>query len=114
PVLVDVDEDTFCIDPDQVRKAITPKTKAIVPVHLFGQCAPMEEIMAIAEEHDLYVIEDAAQAIGAEYTFTNGTKAKAGTIGNVGATSFFPSKNLGCFGDGGAIFTNDNELASRL
>lgn len=114
PVLVDVDIDTFQIDPDEIRKAITPKTKAIVPVHLFGQCAPMEEVMKIAEEHNLHVIEDAAQAIGAEYNFSDGRKARAGTLGNVGATSFFPSKNLGCFGDGGAMFTNDDELAERL
>ncbi|MEQ9262356.1 MAG: DegT/DnrJ/EryC1/StrS family aminotransferase [Owenweeksia sp.] len=114
PVLVDVDEDTFCLDPEQVKAAITPKTKAIVPVHLFGQCSDMDAIMDIAKEHDLYVIEDTAQAIGAEYTFTNGTKAKAGTIGHIGATSFFPSKNLGCYGDGGAIFTNDDDLAAQL
>jgi len=114
PVLVDVNPNTFNIDPEAIRKAITPKTKAIVPVHLFGQCAPMEEIMKIAEEHNLYVIEDTAQAIGATYTYDNGTGARAGTIGNVGATSFFPSKNLGCYGDGGAIFTNDDELAAKI
>lgn len=114
PVLVDVDPHTFCIDPAEIRKAITPKTKAIVPVHLFGQCANMEEIMAIAEEHNLFVIEDTAQAIGAEYKFSDGRKAMAGTMGNVGATSFFPSKNLGCYGDGGAMYTNDDELAARL
>ena len=114
PVLVDVDPDTFNIDPDAVRKAITPKTKAIVPVHLFGQCAPMEELMAIADEFNLYVIEDTAQAIGASYTFADGTQKKAGTIGHVGATSFFPSKNLGCMGDGGAIFTQNDELAAKL
>ncbi|HET8809309.1 MAG TPA: DegT/DnrJ/EryC1/StrS family aminotransferase [Flavobacteriaceae bacterium] len=111
PVLVDVDETTFNIDPDAIRKAITPKTKAIVPVHLFGQTANMDAIMEIAKEHDLFVIEDNAQAIGANYHFKNGETKKAGTIGNVGTTSFFPSKNLGCYGDGGAIFTNDDDLA---
>ncbi len=114
PVLVDVNEDTFQIDPAAVRKAITPKTKAIVPVHLFGQSAPMEEIMKIAEEHNLYVVEDNAQAIGADYTFSDGTVRKTGTIGHVSGTSFFPSKNLGCYGDGGCIFTNDDELANNL
>src|SRR6056297_4021805 len=114
PVLVDVNPATFNIDVESIKKAITPKTKAIVPVHLFGQAAPMEEIMKLAEEHDLYVIEDTAQAIGADYTFVDGKKQKAGTIGQVGATSFFPSKNLGCYGDGGAIFTNDDELAHTL
>src|SRR5690554_6640963 len=108
-VLVDVDYDTFLIDPEQIRKAITPKTKAIIPVHLFGQCANMDEIMKIAEEHNLYVIEDTAQAIGAEYK-----GKKAGTIGTIGATSFFPSKNLGGYGDGGAIFTNDDALAHKM
>lgn len=111
PVLVDVEADTFNIDIKALKKAITPKTKAIVPVHLFGQCANMEAIMAIAKEHNLFVIEDNAQAIGADYTFSDGTKKKSGTIGNVGTTSFFPSKNLGCYGDGGAIFTNDDDLA---
>ena len=111
PVLVDVDPNTFNIDLEAMRKAITPKTKAIVPVHLFGQCSQMEEILAIAKEHDLYVIEDTAQAIGADYTFSDGTVKKAGTIGTLGTTSFFPSKNLGCYGDGGAIFTNDDDLA---
>ncbi len=114
PVLVDVDPDTFMIDPVEVKKAITPKTKAIVPVHLFGQCADMDSIMEIAKEHNLYVVEDTAQAIGAEYRFKDGRTAKAGTIGNVAGTSFFPSKNLGCFGDGGAIFTNDDDLAEKL
>ncbi|WP_353779124.1 aminotransferase class I/II-fold pyridoxal phosphate-dependent enzyme [Winogradskyella sp. 3972H.M.0a.05] len=114
PVLVDVDEDTFNINIDAIKKAITPKTKAIVPVHLFGQCANMEAIMQIAEEHNLYVIEDNAQAIGANYVYSDGRKAKAGTIGHVAATSFFPSKNLGCYGDGGAIFTNDDELAHTI
>jgi UDP-2-acetamido-2-deoxy-ribo-hexuluronate aminotransferase len=111
PVLVDVYPDSFNINIEAIEKAITPKTKAIVPVHLFGQCANMDAIMALAEKHDLYVIEDNAQAIGANYTFEDGSKKKAGTIGHVGATSFFPSKNLGCYGDGGAIFTNDDDLA---
>ncbi|MEG0925932.1 DegT/DnrJ/EryC1/StrS family aminotransferase [Chryseobacterium sp.] len=113
-VLVDVDYHTFTISTDDLRKAITPKTKAIIPVHLFGQCANMEEILKIAEEHNLYVIEDNAQAIGAEYTFSDGTVKFAGTMSTVGTTSFFPSKNLGCYGDGGAIFTNNDELAHRL
>jgi len=111
PVLVDVEPDTFNMDIEALKKAITPKTKAIVPVHLFGQCANMEAVMEVAKAHDLFVIEDTAQAIGADYTFKNGTSKKAGTIGNVGTTSFFPSKNLGCYGDGGAIFTNDDDLA---
>ncbi len=111
PVLVDVDPETFNIDPEAIRRAITPKTKAIVPVHLFGQCAPMEEILEIAGEHGIFVIEDNAQAIGANYKFRDGRLQKAGTLGHVGATSFFPSKNLGCYGDGGAIFTNDDDLA---
>ena len=114
PVLVDVDSETYNIDIDALKKAITPKTKAIVPVHLFGQVANMDAVMEIANAHNLFVIEDNAQAIGANYTFKNGTKKKAGTIGNVGTTSFFPSKNLGCYGDGGAIFTNDDELAHRI
>lgn len=114
PVLVDVDPDTFNIDPAAIERAITPKTKAIVPVHLFGQCAPMEEILAIAKKHHLYVIEDNCQAIGADYIFADGTRRKAGTMGEIGCTSFFPSKNLGCYGDGGAIFTNDDELAKQL
>jgi len=114
PVLVDVDEKTFNIDPEAIRKAITPKTKAIVPVHLFGQCADMEEINKIAKEHNLYVIEDTCQAIGADYIFSDGTRKKAGTIGHVSGMSFFPSKNLGCYGDGGAIFTNDDALAQQL
>ncbi|MDG1040200.1 MAG: DegT/DnrJ/EryC1/StrS family aminotransferase [Polaribacter sp.] len=114
PVLVDVEATTFNMDIEALKKAITPKTKAIVPVHLFGQVANMDAIMEIAKAHNLYVIEDNAQAIGADYTFKNGTKKKAGTIGNVGTTSFFPSKNLGCYGDGGAIFTNDDELAHTL
>jgi len=111
PVLVDVEKDTFNMDIEALKKAITPKTKAIVPVHLFGQCANMEEVLKVAKEHNLFVIEDTAQAIGADYTFSNGTTKKAGTIGDVGTTSFFPSKNLGCYGDGGAIFTNDDDLA---
>ncbi|HLV38730.1 MAG TPA: DegT/DnrJ/EryC1/StrS family aminotransferase [Xanthomarina sp.] len=114
PVLVDVNPDDFNIDIEAIKKAITPKTKAIVPVHLFGQCANMEAIMNIAKEHNLYVIEDNAQAIGATYTFSNGKKAKAGTIGHVASTSFFPSKNLGGYGDGGAIFTNDDDLAHMI
>ena len=114
PVLVDVEPDTFNIDIEALKKAITPKTKAIVPVHLFGQCANMEAVLAVAKEHNLFVIEDTAQAIGADYTFADGTIKKAGTIGDVGTTSFFPSKNLGCYGDGGAIFTNDDDLAHTL
>jgi UDP-2-acetamido-2-deoxy-ribo-hexuluronate aminotransferase len=113
PVLVDVDADTFCIDVKAIEKAITPKTKAIVPVHLFGQCADMEPILALAKKNNLFVIEDVAQAIGADYQFSNGTKAKAGAIGTIGCTSFFPSKNLGCYGDGGAMYTNDEELAKK-
>ena len=108
-ILVDVDYDTFTIDTEKLKAAITPKTKAIIPVHLFGQCANMDEVMAIAKEHNLYVIEDTAQAIGADYK-----GQKAGTIGHIGCTSFFPSKNLGCYGDGGAIFTNDDDIAHRL
>mgnify|MGYP001016942660 CR=1 FL=1 len=114
PVLVDVDPDSFNIDPAAIRKAITPKTKAIVPVHLFGQSADMEEIMKIAAEHNLYVIEDTCQAIGSDFIFSDGTRKKAGTIGDVAGMSFFPSKNLGCFGDGGAIFTNNDELAKQM
>ncbi|RQO34415.1 transcriptional regulator [Chryseobacterium sp. KBW03] len=113
-VLVDVDYDTFTISTEQIKKAITPRTKAIIPVHIFGQCANMEEILKIAEEHNLYVIEDNAQAIGSEYTFSDGSVNQAGTMSTVGTTSFFPSKNLGCYGDGGAIFTNNDELAHRL
>lgn len=114
PVFVEVDPRTFCMDPAALRKAITPRTKAIVPVHLYGHAAPMEEIMAIAQEHNLYVIEDNAQAIGCDYRFSDGRVAKTGSIGTVGATSFYPSKNLGAFGDGGAIFTNDDALAHKL
>ena len=114
PVLVDVEAATFNMNIEALKKAITPKTKAIVPVHLFGQCANMEAVLEVAKAHNLFVIEDTAQAIGADYTFSDGTKKKAGTIGNIGTTSFFPSKNLGCYGDGGAIFTNDDELAHIL
>jgi len=114
PVLVDVDPQTFNIDPEEIKKAITPNTKAIVPVHLFGQPANMDAIMEIAKEHKLYVIEDNAQAIGADYHLENGETKKAGTIGDIAATSFFPSKNLGCYGDGGAIFTNNDKLAHTI
>lgn len=114
PVLVDIDPNTFNIDPQAIERAITPKTKAIVPVHLFGQSADMEAIIKIAEKHKLHVIEDNCQAIGADYIFTDGTKKKTGTISIVGCTSFFPSKNLGCYGDGGAVFTNDDTLATKL
>lgn len=114
PIFVEVDPKTFCINPDAVRKAITPKTKAIVPVHLYGHAAPMEEIMQIAEEHNLFVVEDNAQAIGCNYTFKNGTVKKTATIGHIGCTSFYPSKNLGAYGDGGAMFTNDATLAEKL
>lgn len=110
-VLVDVDSNTFCIDTEKLKKAITSKTKVIIPVHLFGQCANMEAIMEIAQENNIFVVEDTAQAIGAAYTFSNGTTKNAGTIGKIGTTSFFPSKNLGCYGDGGALFTNDDSLA---
>lgn len=114
PVVVDVDWNTMNMDIESVRRAITPRTKAIVPVHLFGQCANMEAIMELAKEHGLYVVEDACQAIGAKYTFANGETKQAGTMGHIGCTSFFPSKNLGCYGDGGAIFTNDDELAAKM
>jgi UDP-2-acetamido-2-deoxy-ribo-hexuluronate aminotransferase len=114
PVFVEVNQQTFCIDPDVIESAITPKTKAIVPVHLYGQAADMEKIMAIAQKHGLYVIEDNAQAIGCNYTFSNGTTKKTGGIGHIGCTSFYPSKNLGAYGDGGAIFTNDAALAEKL
>lgn len=114
PVVVDVDWQTMNMDMDAVRRAITPKTKAIVPVHLFGQCVEMETLMALAQEYNLYIVEDACQAIGAQYTFSNGETKQAGTMGHIGCTSFFPSKNLGCYGDGGAIFTNDDELAARM
>lgn len=114
PVLVDVDPVSFNIDVDAVKKAISPRTKAIVPVHLFGQCADMAPLMELAKAHDLYVIEDTAQAIGAKYSFPDGRVESAGCMGDFGGTSFFPSKNLGCYGDGGAIFTNDDALASRV
>ncbi len=114
PVLVDVDPLTFNLDPGALRKAITPKSKAVVPVHLFGQCADMEAILDISREHNLYVIEDNAQAIGADFRFGDGTTKKAGTLGTIGCTSFFPSKNLGCYGDGGALFTHDDDLAQRM
>ena len=114
PVFVDVDPVTYCMDIESLKKAITPKTKAIVPVHLYGQAAPMEEILAIAKAHNIYVIEDNAQAIGCDYTFSDGTKKKTGTMGHIGATSFYPSKNLGAFGDGGALFTNDAILANKM
>lgn len=114
PVLVDVDKETYNISPEAVERAITAKTKAIVPVHLFGQCANMDAILDIARRHNLYVIEDNAQAIGANYTFKDGTVKKSGTIGNIGCTSFFPSKNLGCYGDGGALFTDNDELAEKI
>ncbi|MBT8323770.1 MAG: DegT/DnrJ/EryC1/StrS family aminotransferase [Winogradskyella sp.] len=114
PVLVDVDPITFNIDIDAIKSAITPKTKAIVPVHLFGLVANMDEILKIADEHNLYVIEDNAQGIGATYTTSTGNKMKAGAIGHIASTSFFPSKNLGCYGDGGAIFTNDDDLAHTI
>lgn len=113
-VLVDVNPDDFTINIEALENAITDKTKVIIPVHLFGQCANMQEVMRVAEKHDLYVVEDTAQAIGSEYHFANGTTRKAGAIGHIGTTSFFPSKNLGCYGDGGAIFTNDDDLAHRM
>jgi dTDP-4-amino-4,6-dideoxygalactose transaminase len=114
PVFCEVDKDTFSIDVNEIEKLITPKTKAIVPVHLFGQSADMEPILAIAKKHGLYVIEDNAQAIGGYYTFSDGTRVANGCMGTIGTTSFFPSKNLGCYGDGGAIFTNDSDLAVKL
>ena len=114
PVFAEVDKDTFCMDPESVKKLITPKTKAIVAVHLYGHAAPMEAIMQIAKEHNLFVIEDNAQAIGCDYLFSDGTKKKTGSIGHIGCTSFYPSKNLGAYGDGGAIFTNDDALAIKL
>ncbi len=113
PILVEVNPNTFQINPVEVEKAITPRTKAIIPVHLFGQCAPMDAILDIAKQHQLFVVEDTAQAIGAHYTLNN-VNYKAGTMGNIGCTSFFPSKNLGCYGDGGALFTNDDELAVKI
>lgn len=114
PVMVDVDPDTFNVTVDQIEAAITPKTKAIVPVHLFGQCADLEPIMALAAKHGLFVVEDNAQAIGADYRFADGRSQKAGTIAHIGTTSFFPSKNLGCYGDGGALMTNDDQLAEQI
>jgi UDP-2-acetamido-2-deoxy-ribo-hexuluronate aminotransferase len=114
PVFVEVDKRTFCMDPESVERAITPKTKAIIPVHLYGHAVEMEKIMAIVKKYDLFVIEDNAQAIGCDYTFSNGTVVKTGGIGHIGCTSFYPSKNLGAFGDGGAIFTNDGALAEKL
>jgi len=114
PVVVDVDIDTFNIDIESIKKAITPRTKAIVPVHLFGQNAEMEQILELARQHNLYVIEDACQSIGSTYTFASGKSFQSGSMGDVGCTSFFPSKNLGCFGDGGAIYTNNDELALRM
>lgn len=114
PVIVEPETGTFNISVEAVEKAITPKTKVIVPVHLFGQCADMEGIMELAKKHDLFVIEDAAQATGADYIFKNGSTKKAGTVGDIGTTSFFPSKNLGCYGDGGAIYTNDESFANKL
>jgi len=114
PIFVEVNKQTFCLDPEAIEKAITPKTKAIIPVHLYGHAAEMEKIMAIAEKHNLFVIEDNAQGIGCTYTFSDGTSKKTGTIGHIGCTSFYPSKNLGAFGDGGAMFTDDDELANKL
>lgn len=114
PVMADVNEDTFDIQPEDLEKYLTPNTKAIVPVHLYGQSADMEQILTFAEKHNLFVIEDNAQAIGSDYTFSDGTVKKTGTIGHIGCTSFFPSKNLGCYGDGGALMTNDDELAFKI
>ncbi len=114
PVMVEVDPNTFNVTAEIIEKAITPKTKAVVPVHLFGQACDMEPIMDVARRHGIYVIEDNAQAIGADYTFSDGTVKKAGTIGDIGTTSFFPAKNLGCYGDGGAMFTNNDEFAQKL
>lgn len=114
PVFVEVNKDTFCIDAEAIDKAITPKTKAIVPVHLYGQAADMNAIMIIAKKHNLFVIEDNAQAIGSDYHLADGSVVKTGTIGDIGCTSFFPSKNLGCYGDGGALFTNNEDLAQKI
>ena len=114
PVLIDVDRSTFNSTATLINKAITARTKAIVPVHLYGQCADMEEILEVAKKHNLYVVEDTAQALGADYTFADGTIKKAGTMGDIGCTSFFPSKNLGCFGDGGALMTDDADLAANI
>jgi dTDP-4-amino-4,6-dideoxygalactose transaminase len=114
PVFVEVDPDTFCMDPEKLEAAITPRTKAIVPVHLYGHAADMDPILAIAKKHNLYVVEDTAQAIGGSYTSADGTTQMVGTMGTIGCTSFFPSKNLGCYGDGGAMFTNDDDLAQKM
>lgn len=114
PIFVDVNPITFCMDINSLKKAISPKTKAIVPVHLYGQAAPMEEILKIAKENNLFVVEDNAQALGCDYIFSNGVKKKTGTLGNIGTTSFYPSKNLGAYGDGGALFTRDRELANKI
>lgn len=114
PVIVDVEPDSFTISPQAVEKAITPRTRAIVPVHLFGQCADMEKLQAIADRHNLFIIEDAAQALGTDYIYRNGTRKKAGTLSNIGTTSFFPSKNLGAYGDGGALFSQDDVLAEKI
>jgi UDP-2-acetamido-2-deoxy-ribo-hexuluronate aminotransferase len=114
PVFVEVDPQTFNIDPELIAKKITAKTKAIVPVHLYGQCANMEAILKITKDHNIHVIEDAAQSLSAEFIFADATRKKSGTMGTIGTTSFFPSKNLGCYGDGGAIFTNDSSLAERI
>lgn len=114
PVFVDVDPDTFTMSPEAFESAITPRTRAVIPVHLFGQCCNMHSILSVARKYNLFVIEDVAQATGAEYTFPDGRKAKAGTMGDIGCTSFFPSKNLGCYGDGGAMMTNDDSLAEKL
>lgn len=114
PVMAEVDPENFMITPEEIERVVTPRCKAVVPVHLYGQCAPMEEILRIAKKHNLYVIEDTAQAIGAVYTFSDGRKMQGGTMGDVGCTSFFPSKNLGCYGDGGALFTRNEQLAARI
>ncbi|MBM3452132.1 MAG: DegT/DnrJ/EryC1/StrS family aminotransferase [Bacteroidetes bacterium] len=114
PIFVEVNKDTFCIDIEAIEQAITPKTRAIVPVHLYGQASDMNAIMAIARKHNLFVIEDNAQAIGSDYHLSDGTVVKTGTIGDIGCTSFFPSKNLGCYGDGGALFTNNDQLAKKI
>lgn len=114
PVMVDVDPQSFNITADIVEKAITSKTKAVVPVHLYGQCAEMEPIMKLAKKHNFYVIEDNAQAIGSDYIFSDGSKVKSGLVGHIGSTSFYPSKNLGCYGDGGALYTNDPEIGEKM
>lgn len=114
PILMDVNPNTFCIDMNQIEAKITPKTRAIIPVHLFGQSADMESILKLAQQYNLFVIEDNAQALGAQYTFSDGRVMFTGTMGDIGTTSFFPSKNLGCFGDGGALMTNDDALAEKI